>query len=74
MPLLETPVLGIQELMRVTGHSRIPIHEGDLDNILGLIHVKDLTMKRSTGMRRCARTSAQAPGCPGDRPAAISSR
>ena len=28
--------------MRVTGHSRIPIHEGDLDNIVGLIHVKDL--------------------------------
>ena len=39
---LETPVFGIQELMRVTGHSRIPIHEGDLDNVVGLIHVKDL--------------------------------
>jgi len=38
----ETPVFGIQELMRVTGHSRIPIYEGDLDNVAGLIHVKDL--------------------------------
>jgi CBS domain containing-hemolysin-like protein len=39
---LETPVSGIQELMRVTGHSRIPIYEGDLDSVVGLIHVKDL--------------------------------
>jgi CBS domain containing-hemolysin-like protein len=28
--------------MRLTGHSRIPIHGGDLDDILGLVHVKDL--------------------------------
>jgi len=35
-------VAEIQELMRVTGHSRIPIHGGDLDDILGLVHVKDL--------------------------------
>ena len=35
-------VAEIQELMRVTGHSRIPIHDGDLDEILGLVHVKDL--------------------------------
>jgi CBS domain containing-hemolysin-like protein len=34
-------VAEIQELMRVTGHSRIPIHGGDLDDILGLVHVKD---------------------------------
>jgi CBS domain containing-hemolysin-like protein len=26
----------------VTGHSRIPIHSGDIDDILGLVHVKDL--------------------------------
>jgi CBS domain containing-hemolysin-like protein len=35
-------VAEIQELMRMTGHSRIPIHGGDLDDILGLVHVKDL--------------------------------
>ncbi len=36
------PVAEIQELMRVTGHSRIPIHTGDIDDILGVVHVKDL--------------------------------
>jgi CBS domain containing-hemolysin-like protein len=35
-------VAEIQELMKVTGHSRIPIHGGDVDDILGLVHVKDL--------------------------------
>jgi len=37
-----TPVAGIQEMMRVTGHSRIPIYDDDLDYVAGLIHVKDL--------------------------------
>jgi len=32
----------IQELMRVTGHSRIPIYGADIDDILGFVHVKDL--------------------------------
>jgi len=38
----DAPVAEIQELMRTTGHSRIPIHDGDLDDIVGLVHVKDL--------------------------------
>jgi CBS domain containing-hemolysin-like protein len=28
--------------MRVTGHSRIPIYGSDIDDIVGLVHVKDL--------------------------------
>jgi CBS domain containing-hemolysin-like protein len=32
----------IQELMRVTGHSRIPIYGDDLDDIVGFVHVKDM--------------------------------
>jgi CBS domain containing-hemolysin-like protein len=38
----DTPVSGIQELMRATGHSRIPLYAGDVDEIVGLVHVKDL--------------------------------
>ncbi len=32
----------IQETMRATGHSRIPIYGADLDDILGFAHVKDV--------------------------------
>jgi CBS domain containing-hemolysin-like protein len=39
---VDTPVSGLQEQMRVTGHSRIPLYESDLDGIVGLVHVKDL--------------------------------
>jgi CBS domain containing-hemolysin-like protein len=38
----DTPVAGLQELMKVTGHSRIPLYAGDIDEIVGLVHVKDL--------------------------------
>ncbi len=32
----------IEEMMRRTGHSRIPIYRDDLDDVLGFVHVKDL--------------------------------
>ena len=38
----DTTVAAIEEVMRSTGHSRIPIHDGDLDNVIGFVHVKDL--------------------------------
>ena len=31
-----------EEMMVNTGHSRIPVHTGDLDDIIGFVHVKDL--------------------------------
>jgi CBS domain containing-hemolysin-like protein len=39
------PAAEIQELMRLTGHSRIPIHSGDIDDIVGVVHVKDLMVE-----------------------------
>lgn len=35
-------VADIERLMKQTGHSRIPVFRGDLDDILGFVHVKDL--------------------------------
>jgi len=40
-----TPAAEIQELMRLTGHSRIPIHSGEIDDIVGVVHVKDLMVE-----------------------------
>lgn len=30
------------KLIRETGHTRIPVYEGSLDNIIGIVHAKDL--------------------------------
>lgn len=32
----------VEMLMRETGHSRIPVYRDDLDDVIGLVHVKDL--------------------------------
>ncbi|HEY64871.1 MAG TPA: HlyC/CorC family transporter [Caldilineae bacterium] len=37
-----TPVAEVLELARQRGFSRYPVYEGDLDHIVGLVHVKDL--------------------------------
>ncbi|HQP00357.1 MAG: HlyC/CorC family transporter [Caldisericia bacterium] len=39
---VDTPIEKIIETIISTGHSRIPIYEGNIDNIIGIIHVKDL--------------------------------
>jgi CBS domain containing-hemolysin-like protein len=38
----EATATEVQELMRETGHSRLPIRGSDLDDILGFVHVKDV--------------------------------
>ncbi len=38
----EAAVSDIESIMKSTGHSRIPIHTGDLDDVIGFVHVKDL--------------------------------
>jgi CBS domain containing-hemolysin-like protein len=38
----DATVSEIEEVMKTTGHSRIPVHPGDLDDVLGFVHIKDL--------------------------------
>jgi CBS domain containing-hemolysin-like protein len=38
----DVTVAEIEQVMRQTGHSRIPVYRGDLDDVLGFVHVKDL--------------------------------
>lgn len=45
-----------EELIRVvieSGHSRLPVYEGELDNMLGVIHVKDVLTDMLDGKMDC---------------------
>jgi CBS domain containing-hemolysin-like protein len=39
---LPTPFADVVKLLVEEGHSRLPVYEGDLDHIVGMIHVKDV--------------------------------
>ena len=39
----------IRDLVKKTGHSRIPVYKDNIDNITGIIHVKDLFLKEAFG-------------------------
>jgi CBS domain containing-hemolysin-like protein len=38
----EATVAEIEDVVVRSGHSRIPVHTGDLDDVVGFVHVKDL--------------------------------
>ncbi len=39
---VDTPLLEVAQIVEQTGHSRIPVYEGTDDNILGIVHAKDV--------------------------------
>ncbi len=40
------------ELARATGHTRIPVYHGDIDHVVGLVHVKDALIRDDADLRR----------------------
>ena len=39
---VETPLSEAVSVLTASGHSRLPIYEGSLDRVLGIVHIKDL--------------------------------
>lgn len=39
---VETPIPEVVERIRETHHSRLPVYRGDLDDVIGMVHVKDI--------------------------------
>jgi len=39
---MSTPPEELLDLLRETGFTRLPVHRGDLDNVVGILHTKDL--------------------------------
>lgn len=39
---LDTPLLGVVRAMQAANHSRLLVYRGNLDDVLGVVHIKDL--------------------------------
>jgi CBS domain containing-hemolysin-like protein len=39
---VDTPIEELHQLVIQEGHSRFPVYDGSVDNIIGILHVKDL--------------------------------
>ena len=39
---IDTPLADVVATIKAEGHSRMPLYRGDLDNVLGMIHIRDV--------------------------------
>lgn len=46
---VQMPIQDIIKQMAASGHSRVPVHRGSLDDVLGMVHLKDLIDPLSQG-------------------------
>jgi len=51
----------IKQVVIESGHSRIPIYEGNLDNVIGVLYAKDLLKGDTTNVRDCLRPAIFVP-------------
>ncbi|MEM6413696.1 MAG: hemolysin family protein [Pseudomonadota bacterium] len=53
---IDTPLDALVRIFADAGHSRLPIYRGDLDDPVGMVHIKDVVELISTPERRAAVT------------------
>ena len=58
---VETPLPAVLQRVAGSPFSRLPVYRGDLDNIVGLLHTKDVVTEYVRGMRRTSLTSLLRP-------------
>jgi CBS domain containing-hemolysin-like protein len=58
------PAGDVKRIVRETRHTRYPIYEGDLDHIVGMLHVKDLLRRLIAGEAITARETRPLPSVP----------
>lgn len=57
----ETPLLQALDVVMKEGHSRIPVYQGSIDNIIGLLYAKDLLVYLRDGKHNVPLTSILRP-------------
>ncbi len=58
---INDPLLEITQEIRESTYSRFPICDGSLDNVLGMLHVKDLLLQSMAGQHFDLKAALQAP-------------
>lgn len=58
---IETPPEEILGVLAMAGFSRIPVYEGDLDHIIGVVHLKDVLRQQYLGWEMTLRKLAHPP-------------
>ncbi|MBU0574028.1 MAG: hemolysin family protein [Candidatus Margulisiibacteriota bacterium] len=47
---------GAKKVIKESGHSRIPVYEGNIDNVIGILYSKDLLIHENEDMRKFLRS------------------
>ncbi len=58
---INDPLLEITQAIRNSTYSRFPVCDGSLDNVLGMLHVKDLLLQSMAGQHLDLKAALQAP-------------
>jgi putative hemolysin len=56
----DTPLARVLDLVRQQGHTRYPVYEGDVDHIVGVVHIKELPL-RGDDLQRSVEEAAREP-------------